>query len=70
MEACCHLVWFNLCMDDFGIKYIGQENLQHLYNVLQKEKYDIVEDLKGGLCCGISLKWDHINHRVDLTMVQ
>ncbi len=23
-------VWFNLCVNDFGIKYIGIENLQHL----------------------------------------
>ena len=22
-------IWFNLCMDDVSIKYIGQENLQH-----------------------------------------
>ncbi len=29
-------VWFNLCVDDFGIKYIGIENLQHLYNDPQK----------------------------------
>jgi hypothetical protein len=27
-------IWFNLCMDDVSIKYIGQENLQHLYDVL------------------------------------
>ncbi len=30
-------VWFNLCMDDFGIKYNGRENLQHLYDELLKE---------------------------------
>jgi hypothetical protein len=49
-------VWFNLCVDDFGIKYIGQENLQLFYDSLRKEKYDIVEDLKGNLYyCGISL---------------
>jgi len=31
-----HPVWINLCVDDFGIKYIGREHLQHLYNALQK----------------------------------
>jgi hypothetical protein len=56
-------------MDDFGIKYIGRENLQHVYNVLRREKYT-VEDLKGNLYCGISLKWDYLSHHVDLTMVQ
>jgi hypothetical protein len=45
-------------MDDFGIKYIGTENLQHLHDVLGKEKYDIVKDWKGDLYCGIILKWD------------
>jgi hypothetical protein len=25
-------VWFNLCVEDFGTKYIGREHLQHLYN--------------------------------------
>jgi hypothetical protein len=24
-----HLVWFNLAVDNFGIKYIGKEHLQH-----------------------------------------
>jgi hypothetical protein len=32
-----HPVWFNLCVDDFGIKYIGIENLQHLYDALKKK---------------------------------
>ena len=54
-------VWFNLCVDDFGIKYTGRENLQHLYNALQTETYEIVEDLDGDLYCGI---------HVDLAMIK
>jgi len=27
-------VWFKLCVDDFGIKCIGREHLQHLYAAL------------------------------------
>jgi hypothetical protein len=30
-----HPAWFNLCVDDFGIKYIGKEHLQHLYDALR-----------------------------------
>ncbi len=56
-------------MDDFGIKYIGKEILQYLYDALQK-KYDIVEDWKGNLYCGTTLKWDYMKHHVDCTMVQ
>jgi hypothetical protein len=28
------LVWFNLCVDNFGIEHIGREYLQHLYDAL------------------------------------
>ncbi len=35
---------FNLCVNDFGIEYIGIKNLQHLYDALRKETYKIVED--------------------------
>jgi hypothetical protein len=48
-------VWFNLCIDDFGVKYIGEDNLKHLFASLQSETYDIVEDWKGDLYCGITL---------------
>jgi hypothetical protein len=37
-------VWFNQCVDNFGIKYIGRENLQHLYDAVQEETFKIVED--------------------------
>jgi hypothetical protein len=63
-------VWFNLCVDDFGIKYIGREHLQHLYDALRMETYDIVEDLEGDLYCGIALKWNYAKHHVDLAMVK
>jgi hypothetical protein len=46
-------VWFNLCVDDFGIEYIRTENLQHLYDALRTETYEIVEDWEGNLYCGI-----------------
>jgi hypothetical protein len=65
-----HPVWFNLCVNDFGIKYIGIENIQHLYNALKKETYDIVEDYKGELYCGITLKWNYKKQWVDTSMAQ
>ena len=49
-------VWFNLTVDNFGIKYIGEYNLQYLYNTLWKKTYGIVEDPLGDLYCGINLK--------------
>jgi hypothetical protein len=61
-------VWFNLCVDDFGIKYIGHKHLQHLYNVLRKVTYKIVEDWTGDLYCRIKLKWNYKKHHVNLAM--
>jgi hypothetical protein len=64
------LVWFNLAVDDFGIKYIGKEHLQHLYDALRQETYDIVEDQTGNLYCVINLKWNYDKGYVDLAMPQ
>ncbi len=61
-------MWFNLCVDDFGIKYIGTENLQHLYDALQTETYEIVEDWEGNLYCGITLEWNYTKQYVHLSM--
>jgi hypothetical protein len=34
-------------VDNFGIKYIGEDTLQHLYDSLRAEAYDIVKDRAG-----------------------
>ncbi len=61
-------VWFNLCVDNFGVKYIGDDNLKHLCAALCKETYDIVEDWTGDLYCGISLDWHYDKQYVDTSM--
>ncbi len=61
-------MWFNLCVDDFSIKYIGTENLQHLYDALRTETYEIVENWEGDLYCGITLKWNYTKLYNDLSM--
>ncbi len=66
-HAIC-LVWFNLCVDNFGIKYIGCKHLQHLYNALHKETYEILEYHTSNLYCGITLKLNYKKHHVDLAM--
>ncbi len=52
-------VWIKLAVDDFRIKYIGEEDLQHLYDAPWKETYKIVEDRLGDLYCSINLKWNY-----------
>jgi hypothetical protein len=61
-------IWFNLCMDNFDIKYIGDEHLKHLFAALWTETYKFFEDWKGDLYCGISLAWNYNKRYVDIAM--
>eukprot|EP00804_Cyclotella_cryptica_P024278 CCRYP_012561-RA/>CCRYP_012561-RA protein AED:0.25 eAED:0.27 QI:0/0/0/1/1/1/3/0/611 len=60
-------VQFTLVVNDFGIKYIGEEHLDHLLHTIKKH-YDIKMDLTGSLYCGISLHWDYNNNFLDISM--
>ena len=59
---------FTLCVDDFGVKYVGQEHADHLMAVLQKH-YTISTDVKGQRYLGIDLDWDYDNRTVHLSML-
>eukprot|EP00804_Cyclotella_cryptica_P000231 CCRYP_016185-RA/>CCRYP_016185-RA protein AED:0.45 eAED:0.45 QI:0/0/0/1/1/1/2/0/251 len=56
-HICCP-VWFTLVVDDFGVKYIGQDNAEHLMTAL-KQDYEVEEDWTGSLYCGIKLHWNY-----------
>ena len=47
-------VLFSLVVDDFGVKYIGKENADHLIQALQK-LYTISIDWNGSLFCGLAI---------------
>jgi hypothetical protein len=49
---------FTLVVDDFGIKYVGQEHAMHLISIL-KEHYELSEDWKGTKFIRLTLKWDY-----------
>jgi hypothetical protein len=57
-----------LVVNNFRIKYTGKETLQHLYDSLRTEAYNIVEGCAGDLYCGINLKWNYTKEYVDLSM--
>ena len=61
-------VTFTLVVDDFGVKYVGQEHAQHLINVLQKNYSKIVLDWTGQRYCGMQLQWDYQKKHVDISM--
>jgi hypothetical protein len=60
-------VQFTLVVDDFGIKYVGQDHLNHLIKALKKF-YEVSVDESGSLYCGISLKWDYDKRILDISM--
>jgi hypothetical protein len=60
-------VAFALIVDDFGVKYVGLEQAQHLQQILQ-EKYTITTDWEGESFLGMKLKWDYNARTVDISM--
>eukprot|EP00804_Cyclotella_cryptica_P004967 CCRYP_014094-RA/>CCRYP_014094-RA protein AED:0.12 eAED:0.01 QI:0/0/0/1/1/1/2/0/1245 len=62
-----HPISFTLVVDDFGVKYEGQEHAQHLIDTLKKY-YKLAEDWKGDLYCGITLNWDYENRTLDISL--
>ena len=58
---------FMLVVNDFGVKYIGKEHVDHLIKCI-KEKYELTEDWSGDLYCGIKLHWDYNTRTVDISM--
>ena len=47
-------VSFTLCVDDFGVKYVGKQHAEHLMQVLT-EHYTIAHDWTGAKYLGIDL---------------
>jgi hypothetical protein len=58
---------FGLVVDDFGVKYVGETQAQHLVDVL-KHKYTITIHWTGDLYIGLHLRWDYDNRTVDISM--
>ena len=54
---------FTLVVDDFGVKYVGKQNADHLVSVLQ-EHYTIDIDWEGTRYIGLTLDWDYSHHKV------
>jgi hypothetical protein len=49
---------FMLCVDDFGIKYIGRKHAEHLNSILSKH-YRCLHDWDGQRYLGMNLDWDY-----------
>ena len=51
-------IWFILVVDDAGIKYIGEENAEHLLNTV-KDFYEVEVDWNGALYCWVNFDWKY-----------
>ena len=60
-------ITFTLIVDDFGVKYVGDEHVKHLIQVLE-EHYEITQDWDGLKYAGISMDWDYAKREVHLCM--
>ena len=58
---------FSLVVDDFGVKYINKDDVEHLISVL-KQDYEIDTDWEGTRYLGLTLDWDYIKRQVHLSM--
>ena len=77
-------VLFSLVVDDFGVKYVGEEHVNHLIKALQTDHkvpgdaYEVEVDWGGDLFCGISLEWhygtgdpsDRVGRYLDISMIK
>ena len=61
-------ITFSICIDDFGVKYVGKQHSDHLNDVLL-EHYKISNDWSGKFYLGLDLDWEYKNCKVHLSML-
>lgn len=58
---------FTLCVDDFGVKYMNDDDAHHLINAI-KQNFKCSIDWEGKHYLGLDLNWDYTNRHVDISM--
>eukprot|EP00804_Cyclotella_cryptica_P026336 CCRYP_007671-RA/>CCRYP_007671-RA protein AED:0.18 eAED:0.21 QI:0/0/0/1/0/0.33/3/0/1086 len=58
---------FTLCVDNFGVKYVGIKHAHHLLQTLN-EHYETSQDWKGERYLGLTIAWDYTLQQVQLSM--
>ena len=59
---------FALVVDDFGVKYVGEEHARHLLNILLENYEGVHEYWNGTTFCDITLEWDYTRRTCLLSM--
>ena len=60
-------VTFALVVDNFGVKYVGKQNFEHLLSAL-RNLYEIMVDYKGEKILGLTISWDYQRGTVYISM--
>jgi hypothetical protein len=60
---------FTLCINGFGIKYVGCEHAKHLATILN-EHYKCLQDWNGQQCLGMNIDWDYNDKKVHVSMLE
>jgi hypothetical protein len=60
---------FTLCVDNFGVKYLGQEHAEHLLQVLDMH-YKCLQDRDGKKYLGMDIDWDYEKRKVHVSMLE
>ncbi len=58
---------FSLIVNNFGVKYVGEENEQHLLDTVQKY-YKCSCNWEGKQYCRLTIKWDYEGRKVHISM--
>ena len=58
---------FCICVDDFGIKYFNDDDINHLLGTL-KQHYTVTTDWSGWNYCGLTIDWAYEKGYVDISM--
>ena len=62
-----HPIYFSLCVDDFGIKYMGRKHSEQFLAALHTQ-YEVTTNWTGSTYLGITLKWDYTNRTCDISI--
>jgi hypothetical protein len=57
----------SLVVDDFAVKYVGKQHVDHLRNALLRG-YELTTDWAANIYSGMTLKWDYKNRTCDMSM--
>jgi hypothetical protein len=60
---------FTLCVNSFGVKYVGREHAEHLLQVLNMH-YKYSQDWGGKKYLGMDIDWDYKQRKVHVSMLK